>query len=236
MRRRRGTLPVLWLAVALVGSACTVSRSRAVAVVPAGALARPDDDGKPPAGPRGARAGPRPARREARRGPTSGGTSLALGRTAAGAVHPTTLAATEGDPGPAGSSLDGPVASASPTVKRSLAPVAHERVSDVETLERRRRETFLDATTVVRADKATLFVPPRYLVEAVVEGPTRLTLRRLTVEGIDVRLVARTDGAEDISLSARGRVSFRADLAASVLEEEGLRTLLLRNDQHTPLR
>lgn len=236
MRSRHGALPVLATLVVLGSSGCTVARNRAVAVVPAGALARPDGDGVAPKGPRGAKAEPRSTSREARRGPSPGGTSLAVGRTGPPTAHPPTSTATEGDPAPTGPSIDGPVAVASPTVKRSVAPVAHERVSDLETLERRRRETFLDAITFVRADKATVFVPPRYAAEAIVEGTTRLTLRRLTVEGLDVRLVLRTDGADDVSLSARGRVTFRADLAASVLEETGLRTLLLRNDQHVPLR
>jgi hypothetical protein len=37
-------------------------------------------------------------------------------------------------------------------------------------------------------------------------------------------------------VSARGDVSFRSDQAASVVEERGLRSLLLRNDGYVPLR
>jgi hypothetical protein len=94
-------------------------------------------------------------------------------------------------------------------------------------------------------------VPPALAREAtltgaqvVEEGPGRrvatgnavLTLRRLTVRAARLTLVARDDGAPDVSLSARGRVSFHADLPASVIDERDLKSLLLRNDGYTPLR
>jgi hypothetical protein len=108
-------------------------------------------------------------------------------------------------------------------------------VADVATLEQRQRETFLRCTTTIRAAKATMFVPPRYVAEAVV-SQGRLTLRHLTIEAPQVKLVARTDGSDDISISARGDVSFHADRPASVIAESGLKTLLVRNDGYTPLR
>ncbi len=46
----------------------------------------------------------------------------------------------------------------------------------------------------------------------------------------------QAEGAPDLQLSARGNVSLRSDQPASVIDETGLQSLLLRNDGYTPLR
>jgi hypothetical protein len=138
--------------------------------------------------------------------------------------------------------------------ERRAAPVsyaAHRPLPVGASLEERARERFLGSETTVVAREATVYVPERYAREASLrgasveeKGPGRrvavgdavLTLRRLTVRAASVTFVVRRDGKDDVQLSARGEVSFRSDQPASVLEESGLRGLLLRNDAHTPLR
>lgn len=237
--------------VAFVAAGCVSERRKTVAILEEGALAPPDakaalvgGDGGP------APVYRRPRSKGARRDAPSDGV-----RGGAGADAVVRAGDATGSPGtrdrearPASedpSAVPGPRSGARPAeptvvatpvaVKTTAAPPAHEPVADVATLEQRRRETFLRCTTTIRAAKATMFVPPRYVAEAVVsEG--RLTLRHLTIEAPQVKLVARTDGSDDISISARGDVSFHADRPASVIAESGLKTLLVRNDGYTPLR
>lgn len=119
-------------------------------------------------------------------------------------------------------------------VRVSEAPPAHRAIPAGESLEARAREKFLASATEVFAERATLYVPRAYEPEIVREGLTIVTLRRLTVRASQLTVVVR-DGNPDIQLSARGGVSFRSDQPASILEESGLRSLLLKNDGYTPL-
>ena len=113
------------------------------------------------------------------------------------------------------------------------------------------REKFLSSATTIDAEKATVTLPPDLAAEARLEGttvtsesPTRrvaagvavLTLRRLTVRARRLVLSTREDGASDVQVSARGNASLRSDQPASVLEESGLKALLLTNDGYMPLR
>ncbi len=120
-------------------------------------------------------------------------------------------------------------------VATSVAPPAHRPLPAGETLEDRARTKFLASTTDVSADRATLYVPRAYAGEVSREGATVVRLRRLTVRAGQLNVVVRDDNP-DLQLSARGGVSFRSDQPASVIEETGLRSLLLKNDGYTPLR
>jgi hypothetical protein len=236
--------------LALATTGCVSERHKTVAILEEGALAPPDataalvgGDGRASSGYRRPRS--KASGREPRSDAAHGGTREEAGVRVPDAADGTDdgdreARAATGDafaaPGLAPRSEPRTAEPSVPAaVKTTAAPPAHEPVADVATLEQRQRETFLRCTTTIRAAKATLFVPPRYGPEAVV-GDRRLTLRRLTIEASQVRLVLRTDGSDDISISARGDVSFHADRPASVIAESGLKTLLVRNDGYTPLR
>ena len=128
-----------------------------------------------------------------------------------------------------------PASEAGPVVRSSSAPLAHRPLAGGRSLEQRAREVCLDCETLVEADKATLYVAPALAAEARLEGRV-LTLRRLTIRAQTLKLVARTDGRGDVSISARGSVRFRSDRPASIIDEEGLKSLLVTNDGYTPLR
>jgi hypothetical protein len=144
------------------------------------------------------------------------------------------------------------VAAAAGPAHEVAGPYAgHRPLEAGVSLEQALREKFLNALTTVEAEKATLYLPPALAAQArltganvVEEAPGRrvatgsavLVLRRLTVRAARLTLVARDDGTPDVSLHARGRVTFHADLPASVIEERDLKSLILRNDGYTPLR
>lgn len=232
-RARAAVLVVLGaLGVAGGATGCVTERQKSVAILEEGSLAPPEARAALVGGAgRGARGYRRP------RSPASGAaaTTTALDRPLPAVTEVATAelgADVVGErPAPEVAAQVVPA-----PFKTSAAPRAHAPVADVATLERRRRETFLACTTTIRAEKATLFVPARYAAEAVLTGTTRLTLRHLTIDAKTVKLVVRTDGSDDVSISARGDVSFHADRPASLIAEEGLKLLLVRNDGYTPLR
>ena len=117
----------------------------------------------------------------------------------------------------------------------SDAGPAHRPIPAGETLEERERTKFLSSTTEVSADRVTLYVPRAMAGEVSREGATVARLRRLTVRAVRLSIVVR-DGNPDVQLTARGSVSLRSDQPASVIEESGLKSLLLKNDGYTPLR
>ena len=63
-----------------------------------------------------------------------------------------------------------------------------------------------------------------------------LTVRNLTVRARRVTLVLRPEAGADFQVSARGAASLHSDQPSSLLEETGLRSLLLKNDGYVPLR
>lgn len=215
------------LAAALLAG-CVSERHKALVMIPEGAFA-PRDEGA---------GDPRPGLPD-ERAPRTEATSLA-GMW----VPPESRIPRPPDAAPEAPAQDVPREVAGPYA-------GHRPLADGVSLEQAMRERFLTSATRVEAEKATLHVPPALAREAtltgaqvVEEGPGRrvatgnavLTLRRLTVRAARLTLVARDDGAPDVSLSARGRVSFHADLPASVIDERDLKSLLLRNDGYTPLR
>jgi hypothetical protein len=131
------------------------------------------------------------------------------------------------------------------------APPAHRPLAAGRTLEDVAREKFLEATTNIDAEKATVTVPAGYAAEArlsgttlkeddpkrrIAEGVAVLTRRRLTIRARRIVLVARDDGSQDVQIAARGNVVLESDQPASVVKESGLRSLLLTNDGYLPLR
>ena len=130
-------------------------------------------------------------------------------------------------------------------------PPAHRPLAAGRTLEEAARETFLESATTIDAEKATVTVPAAYAAEAslqgtvvkeegpgrrVAEGVATLTLRRLTVRARRIVFVAREGAGGDVQITARGGVTLRSDQPASVIEETGLRSLILTNDGYVPLR
>jgi hypothetical protein len=130
-------------------------------------------------------------------------------------------------------------------------PPAHRPLAAGRTLEEAARETFLESATTIEAEKATVTVPASYAGEAsllgtvvkeegpgrrVAEGVATLTLRRLKVSARRIVLVAREGAGGDVQITARGGVRLRSDQPASVIEETGLRSLILTNDGSVPLR
>lgn len=141
-------------------------------------------------------------------------------------------------------------AEAPPSITTSAAPPAHRPIPESVSLDDVARVKFLRSTTDIDAQRVTLYVPRELANEVRLngasvadDGPGRrtatggasATLRRLTLRGSQVTIVARDDNP-DIQLTARGDVSFHSDQPASVIDESGLKTLLLKNDGYTPLR
>jgi hypothetical protein len=120
-----------------------------------------------------------------------------------------------------------------------------------KSLEQVARERFLDHPTRVRAQSVTFYCPPAYAAEVrltgatvndpapgrrVAEGNARLLCRELTLEGERIVLMVRGDGSTDVQVMARGGVSFVTDQKGQVMHEDGIRSLILTNDQIVPLR
>ena len=132
--------------------------------------------------------------------------------------------------------------------RKEARPVGQKTGKSTEQLT---REHFLDYPTRVKARKVTLYIPPPYAREVRLTGQSvskrmngrqqalggaRLVLRELTLEGERVTLRIRDDGRPDIQIMARGDAGFIAEVRANVLREEGLRSLLITNDQVVPIR
>lgn len=113
------------------------------------------------------------------------------------------------------------------------------------------RDHFIDYPTRVVARKITLHVPSdlarrvaltgehvdqRAVGRRQALGTARLVLGELTLEGERVTLRTRTDGRNDLQIMARGEVRFVTEVRGNVMREEGLRSLLITNDQVVPLR
>ena len=259
MRARRLVLVGL-LAVPLAGlSACVHEREKALVTLEDGALA-----------PRGAAASSSGGGGSSRRGGgafdrrasissgNEGGAGGGRGRSddGASAVPALPVSAPVVDGAPASAAIaaadDGGVRIVEgPRIGTSSAAPAHRPIPAGVSLERLAKEKFLSATTEIRAQKATLYLPAAYAAEASLQGATvteegpgrrtavggaTLVLRRLTIRAARLTLVSKSDPEADVQLSARGDVSLRSDQPASIVEETGLRSLLLRNDGYTPLR
>jgi hypothetical protein len=113
------------------------------------------------------------------------------------------------------------------------------------------RERHLANPTTVRAAQVTFHCPARYAAEVrltgerveepapgrrVATGRARLTCRELTLEGEKITLRVRDDGTEDVQVTARGDVRFVTAQKDQVFREEGLKSLILTNDNVVPLR
>jgi hypothetical protein len=136
-------------------------------------------------------------------------------------------------------------------VARGTGEVAKKGAPPVKSIEAMARERFLDHPTEVRADALTLVLPARLLAEArltgaevtepgpgrrVAAGGARLICRELTLVGERITVRTRSDGSEDVQITARGNVDFVSRRAEHVVREQGLRTLIVTNDALTPLR
>lgn len=112
------------------------------------------------------------------------------------------------------------------------------------------RERFLDHPTEIEAEQVTLYAPPEILAEGLLTGAdlsepspgrriavgdARLALRELTLRAERLTLRARA-GSPDIQITARGNVRFVSRQRDQVVREQGLKSLILTNDQLLPLR
>lgn len=132
--------------------------------------------------------------------------------------------------------------------RKEARPVGKKATRSLEQLA---REHFLDYPTRVKARKITIHLPAYLAHEARLTGQTvsparggrrqamggaRLVLRELTLEGERVALRVRDDERLDVQIMARGDVGFVAEVRSNVLRHEGLRSLLVTNNQVVPLR
>ena len=113
-----------------------------------------------------------------------------------------------------------------------------------------RRHRYLDNPTRLRAGRVAFYCPEALAseihltggrVEAkgakrrVATGGARLICRELTLEADKISLNLRGEDP-DIQLTARGDVHFVTRQRSQVLREEGIRSLLITNEQIVPLR
>lgn len=209
-------LPLVASLALLAVAGCVHERSKSIGVVPEGALAR-----------------------------ESAGSERAFAPTAAPSRTrvPPPIRSPEPEP-------EAAAAVVAPRDGAPAPPAAHRAIPAGESLADRARDTFLSSTTDLAAERVTLYVPRALASEVSLEGTTVaddgpgrrvaagaavLRLRRLTVRAASLTVVVRDDNP-NLQASARGGVSLRSDQPASVVEESGLRSLILRNDGYTPLR
>jgi hypothetical protein len=135
-------------------------------------------------------------------------------------------------------------------VARGRTPSAPKGAPPTKPLADVARERFLDHPTEIEADSVTLYAPPSLLAAARLTGasvtePTpgrrqalgaaRLELRELTL--VAERITLRTqDSSPDLRIAAKGSVRFVSRQRDQVLREQDLKSLLITNDQLTPLR
>jgi hypothetical protein len=137
-----------------------------------------------------------------------------------------------------------------PDRRATPEPAAVPR-APVKSPERVARERYLDHPTRVRAERITFYCPPAYAAEVRLggdelretspgrrqaEGHARLFCRELTLEAEVIILKVRDDGLDDLQVMARGDVSFVTDQKGQVMHEDGIRSLMLTNDEILPLR
>jgi lipopolysaccharide export system protein LptA len=67
-------------------------------------------------------------------------------------------------------------------------------------------------------------------------GDARLLCRELTLEAEQITVVRRKAGETDVQLTAKGNVAYVTQQRGQVLQSQGLRLLLLSNEQISPLR
>ena len=136
----------------------------------------------------------------------------------------------------------------------SPLPPTHTRdgqvVRPAKSPEDRRRDRYLDHPTRIRAERIAFYCPAALAGEVQLRGesvetkqPTRrvamgrasLLCRELTLEAEKITLNVRGEDP-DVQITARGNVHFVTKQKAQVLREEGVRSLLVTNEQVVPLR
>jgi hypothetical protein len=135
-------------------------------------------------------------------------------------------------------------------VARGLSEAAPQGKAPSRPLEEVARERFLDHPTEIKAQQVTLYAPASVLAEGrlkaadvteptpgrrIAVGEASLALRELTLTAERITLRTR-EGALDIQITARGDVHLVSRQRDRVIREEGLKSLILTNDQITPLR
>ena len=113
-----------------------------------------------------------------------------------------------------------------------------------------KRERYLDHPTRLRAERIAFYCPAslaheiQLTGEAVVQkkptrrvatGRARLVCRELTLEARKITVNVRGEDP-DLQITGRGNVHFVTQQKAQMLREEGIRSLLITNEQVIPLR
>ena len=148
-----------------------------------------------------------------------------------------------------------PAAAARPPPRREVValPKVRERRKKPKpkTASQSAAEHFLRHPTRVKAQKITFYCPTAYRGQVrlrgqeitdprpgrrVARGRASLTCRELTLEADSITLKVRRDGRGDLQITARGDVLFTSTVGKHITHEKGLRSLLISNDQITPLR
>ncbi len=139
-----------------------------------------------------------------------------------------------------------------PAPTRRAAKPARERGKKTgKTVEQLARDHFLDFPTRVVARRITFYCPSIYASEVRLtgdsvdrsrprshraDGNARLILRELTLEAERLTFKVRNPDDKDLQITARGNVQFASRVRQNVHREEGLKSLLITNDQTVPLR
>lgn len=116
----------------------------------------------------------------------------------------------------------------------------------------RAREHYLDNPTTVRAPKITFYCPAAFLREVrltaadikntsadrrIARGGARLVCRELTLVADQITLRIRREADAELQVIARGGgVAFISRVRDQATHDEGLRSLILRQDRVIPLR
>lgn len=134
--------------------------------------------------------------------------------------------------------------------RRYAAPAAGPEGRPAKSPEVQRRVRYLDHPTRIQAARITLYCPAALEPEVQLNGTTveakrpdrriatgqaRLLLRDLTLEGERITLRIRGEDP-DVQITARGDVDFVTMQKGQVMRQEGVRALLITNEQVVPLR
>lgn len=132
-----------------------------------------------------------------------------------------------------------------PAASRDGGPPGPQKSPD-----ERRRDRYLDNPSRIKADRIAFYCPAalarevqltgasvetRSATRRIATGRARLLCRELTLEGEKISLTIRGEDP-DVQITARGDVHFVTRQKVQTLREEGVRTLIITNEQIVPLR
>lgn len=145
-----------------------------------------------------------------------------------------------------------PARPALPVPKRRATPKPPKRgTKSTKTVQQLEREHYLDNPTTVHAHKITFYCPAAFLREVrltaddvketsadrrIARGGARLLCRELTLVADQITLRIRREADAELQVIARGEVDFISRVRNQSTHDEGLKSLILRQDRVIPLR